>query len=97
MPRADYGRRFGRTTRDIASQLFQRNLVHFVASDAHDTKHRPPTLNEAYTYVSRTWGEKCAQTVFVTTPRPAILGEPFYPESLEQPASKRRWYWFGSG
>ena len=36
---------FGRTARHIAIQLLQWNLVHFVASDAHDTKHRPPTLN----------------------------------------------------
>jgi len=89
--------RFGRTARHIASQLLQQNLVHFVASDAHDTKHRPPTLNEAYTYVSRTWGEKSAQTIFVTAPRAAILGETFYPNSAEQRSSKRRWYWFGSG
>lgn len=86
--------RFGRTSRRVAGQLLERNLVHFVASDAHDTKHRPPTLNEAYAYVASTWGEKCAQTVFVTAPRAAILGEPFYPESVEQRSRKKKWHWF---
>lgn len=86
--------RFGRTAQHIASQLLQRNLAHFVASDAHDTKHRPPDLNEAYMYVARTWGEKCAQSVFVTAPRAAILGEPFYPDSPEQRYRKRRTFWF---
>jgi protein-tyrosine phosphatase len=85
---------FGRTAGRIASQLLQRNLAHFVASDAHDTKHRPPTLNEAYIYVASTWGERCAQTVFVTAPRAAILGEPFDPDSAEQRYRKRRRYWF---
>ncbi len=89
--------RFGRTAQHIASQLLQQNLVHFVASDVHDTKHRTPILSEAYNYVVRTSGEKCAQTVFVTAPHAAILGELFYPESVEQPPSKRRWYWFGFG
>jgi protein-tyrosine phosphatase len=69
---------FGRTARRTAIQLFQRNLVHFIASDAHDTKHRPPVLNAAYAYVAKHWGEKRAQTVFVAAPRAAILGEPLY-------------------
>jgi protein-tyrosine phosphatase len=88
--------RFGRTARRVASQLLQRNLAHFVASDAHDTKHRPPDLKEAYLYVASTWGEKCAQSVFVTAPRAAILGEPFDPESAEQSYPKRRFFWFGT-
>lgn len=86
--------RFGRTARRSASQLLQRNLVHFVASDAHDTKHRPPALNDAYTYVSRAWGEERAEAVFVTAPRAAILGEPFYPDTAPRRSRKKRWYWF---
>jgi protein-tyrosine phosphatase len=65
-------------TKRTAIQLFQRNLVHFIASDAHDTKHRPPVLNAAYAYVAKTWGEKRAQTVFFAAPRAAIFGEPLY-------------------
>jgi protein-tyrosine phosphatase len=88
--------RFGRTARRVASQLLQQNLAHFVASDAHDPKHRPPALNEAYIYVAKTWGEKCAQTVFVTAPRAAILGEPLDTDSAEQRYRKRRSFWFGT-
>jgi tyrosine-protein phosphatase YwqE len=29
-----------------------RNLVHFIASDAHDTKYRTPVLRDAYEYVN---------------------------------------------
>lgn len=87
--------RFGGTARSSASQLLERNLVHFVASDAHDTQHRPPALNEAYTYVSRTWGEERARAVFVTAPRAAILGEVFYPDAAQQGSRKKRWYRFG--
>jgi len=84
--------RFGRTAKHVAIELFDRNLVHFVASDAHDTKHRPPILNDAYAYVAKRWGEKRAESVFVTAPRAAILGEPFDPDYGERPQSRRKWY-----
>ena len=87
--------RFGRTARSFAVQLFQQNLVHFVASDAHDTKHRPPALKAAYDYVAKTWGKERAQTVFVTAPRAAILGEPFYADQPEKVRVKKKWYSFG--
>ena len=55
----------GRTARRIAIELFDRNLVHFVASDAHDTKHRPPILLDAPAYVSKRWA-KSALKVFLS-------------------------------
>jgi protein-tyrosine phosphatase len=84
--------RFGRTAKHVAIELFDRNLVHFVASDAHDTKHRPPILLDAYTYVAKSWGETRAESVFVTAPRAAILGEPFDPDYGERPQGRRKWY-----
>ena len=86
--------RFGRTAKHVAIELFDRNLVHFVASDAHDTKHRPPILNDAHAYVAKRWGEKRAESVFVTAPRAAILGEPFDIDYGERPQGRRKWYRF---
>ena len=57
--------RFGRTAKHVAIELFDRNLVHFVASDAHDTKHRPPILLDAPAYVSKRWA-KSALKVFLS-------------------------------
>ncbi len=47
---------FGRSAKSVAVDLMNRDLVHFIASDAHDTAHRPPVLREAYNYVEKTWG-----------------------------------------
>jgi protein-tyrosine phosphatase len=35
---------FGRSAKSVAVDLMNRDLVHFIASDAHDTAHRPPVL-----------------------------------------------------
>lgn len=39
--------RFGRTAQQTAHQLLQRELVHLVSTDAHDTTKRPPELTAA--------------------------------------------------
>lgn len=36
--------RFGRTAQRTAQRMFNRDLVHVVASDAHHATHRPPSL-----------------------------------------------------
>ena len=52
--------RFGRRAKAAAAQLVERGLVDFVASDAHDTEHRPPVMDGAYRYVDRAYGKACA-------------------------------------
>lgn len=42
------------------SRLLKRGMVHFIASDAHDTKERTPELRECFDYVSKRWGEEYA-------------------------------------
>ena len=39
---------FGKAARECSGELMARGLVHFIASDAHDCRHRPPTLRGAY-------------------------------------------------
>jgi protein-tyrosine phosphatase len=87
--------RFGRTARSVAVDLMKRALVHFIASDAHDTAHRPPVLREAYDYVAKTWGASRAETLFVTAPQAVIAGEPLLEISLDSSPPKRKWYRLG--
>ena len=44
--------------------LLKNNLVHFVASDCHDIKHRPPILNKCYNKVSSKYGLEYADKIF---------------------------------
>ena len=81
---------FGRTAKGIATELMNRNLVHFVASDAHDTKYRTPVLREAYEYVEKTWNVSLAESLFVTSPRAVIRGEDIQLLDFEATPSKKK-------
>ena len=68
-----------------------RGLVHLVASDAHDVKHRPPKLSGAYRELVGEWGETAIRPLFSDNPRSVLAGEPF--DSFVKPLRQtRRWY-----
>lgn len=39
--------RFGRTAKNTANELLQRELVHMISSDSHNVDRRPPRMGEA--------------------------------------------------
>jgi protein-tyrosine phosphatase len=82
--------RFGSVARKAVESLMNADLVHFVASDAHDCVHRPPELSKAYEHVSSRWGQKRARALFVDNPSATIADEPIEPERQ----SKRRFPFF---
>jgi protein-tyrosine phosphatase len=86
---------FGRSARSVAVELINRDMVHFIASDAHDTVHRPPVLREAYNYVEKTWGAARAKTLFVTAPQAVIAGKHFVLDYPKPSSPKRKWYRLG--
>lgn len=86
--------RFGNTARRFSFELLKQNLVHFIASDAHDTKHRPPVLSEAYQWTSRNYGESVAQLLFVDNPRAAVAGAPLEPMAPTGMSTDRKWFQF---
>ncbi|MBI4466564.1 MAG: exopolysaccharide biosynthesis protein [Acidobacteria bacterium] len=85
---------FGRDPQRIARQLLGERLVHFVASDAHDTRHRPPRLSEARAEVEKSYGAEVARALFVENPRAALESEPlpFFPPP--KPPTPRRFWFF---
>ena len=46
-----------------AEWLLERDAVHVLATDAHDTKHRPPSLSAARDKVAKLCGQKVAQAL----------------------------------
>lgn len=85
--------RFGKQAKAFADMLLMRGLAHIVASDAHDTKYRPPSLKEAYAYVAKARGEACAERLFVTNPAATLTGAPVE-AFAEPPAPAGKWYQF---
>lgn len=86
---------FGRTAKSVATELMNRNLVHFIASDAHDTTYRTPVLRDAYEYVEKTWSPSLAETLFTTAPQAVIAGEEILLVDPQPGPPKKKWYRFG--
>lgn len=86
--------RFGKHAKQFADDLLRRGLAHFVASDAHDARHRPPKLDEAFEYVAKKFGPKRAERLFVLNPGAVIAGAPLEEEDPAEPPPPRKWYHF---
>jgi protein-tyrosine phosphatase len=85
--------RFGKRAEAFSVKLMNENVVHFIASDAHDTKHRPPGLSVTYDLVKDRWGEGRAAALFVENGRAVIDNQPL-PTQPEPGAVPRPWYRF---
>jgi protein-tyrosine phosphatase len=87
--------RFGKQAKAFSDLLLKHNLVHIVASDAHDTKYRPPVLSEAYEYVRKSSGYRTADRLFEKNPAATLTGEALpQPEEGEEEAgdTPKKWY-----
>ena len=84
--------RFGKTAKQFAHQLMRRGLVHFLASDAHDTKWRTTALDESRQYVDRRFGPEAGLRLFEENPRSALAGVPL--TAVPLPILRKPWYAF---
>lgn len=50
-------------------KLMKNNYIHFVGTDAHDTKHRKPNLGRCKEYVERKMGAEYADRLFFENPQ----------------------------
>lgn len=68
--------RFGRVPRRWAHELVDRGLAHFVASDAHGVRWRPPGLSAAHELLTRGWGPEAARLLTRDNPRAVLEDRP---------------------
>jgi protein-tyrosine phosphatase len=67
-------KRANRGERKCAEWLLRNELVHFIASDTHSLKGRPPILSEAVGCASRIVGEEEARALVCRNPEQIING-----------------------
>jgi protein-tyrosine phosphatase len=82
--------RFGSKSKRFAELLLTKNLVHVIASDAHDCTDRPPRLDLAYTYVAENYNSELARRLFVENPRKVLEGSPIDANARDN--TRRRWF-----
>lgn len=84
--------RFGKRAREMGMQLIGQGIVHFLATDAHDLKSRPPVMSEARQIVEARFGADTAERLCVTNPLAAFEGKPLpavpIPHAEQQAASE---------
>jgi len=86
--------RFGRAARRTAERLLEVGLIHFVASDAHDTDDRPPVLRPAYQWVATRLSKEKADLLFVQNPAAVLQSGSIDLRTTREPGRLRKWYQF---
>lgn len=71
---------FGKTARYYADRLLDEGRVDILASDAHDTRHRPPVLSEAFRIVAERIGDAEAKAMVSTRPATILADRPLAPQ-----------------
>ena len=66
---------FGSSCQEIAELAVDEGLIHFIASDAHDTKNRPFGMRDAYDTICDMAGEKLADLVCCENPARVFEGD----------------------
>jgi protein-tyrosine phosphatase len=67
---------FGRRAQADAWTLLDAGLVHFLASDAHNLRRRPPGLRRACELIAGRWGEPTARRLAIDNPRAVVENRP---------------------
>lgn len=75
---------FGDTLQKLSIKLIKNNLVHFIASDAHNTRKRGFALREAYQWIDKNLGESYTDMFMdnaeaLTNHKPMMIPDPIKP------------------
>ncbi len=86
--------RFGKMALKSSQTLLRHDMVHFIASDAHNTTTRAPVLSEARRVIAAERGEEVAEALCGSNPLAVVEGRglPWRPEPA--PVAPRKWYSF---
>jgi protein-tyrosine phosphatase len=80
---------FGSDARAAAETFLRQRLVHFVATDAHNTEKRPPRMTEALAALRELVGDGTAEALTRENPRAIIENRPLpydpEPEEVRSP------------
>jgi protein-tyrosine phosphatase len=89
---------FGPVAQKNSLDWIREGLIHFVASDAHNTRGRPLRLQPAYDVIVDQFSQEKARALFLENPLAAFDGHelPHIPEVEEEapPPRRKRFFFF---
>jgi protein-tyrosine phosphatase len=84
---------FGERSEKSAWKMLELGLVHVVASDGHDAKHRRPVMKDARAAVAARAGEEAAKRMTEEVPAAIVEGRDIeWPEPASEPARAKGFF-----
>ncbi len=84
---------FGPRVRETARILLDHNLVHIIASDAHDAWNRQPVLSAGVKAAAEIVGEERAWAMVTKVPDLVLHDQPVAMEPPIEIKPRQRWFW----
>ncbi|MGE7759118.1 tyrosine-protein phosphatase [Peribacillus sp. NPDC097895] len=79
---------FGKKTKKFALQLIEKNLTHYIASDAHNTKSRAFHMSQAFTEIEHKYGVDM-RYLFMDNAEHLVQGKQVYKEMPQKIESRK--------
>lgn len=87
---------FGKKVQQAARVMLENGLIHFIASDCHNTRNRLPGMSAAVASAAEIVGEEYAQAIAEANPSAVVEGNPIPARpTATTPQKKKRWLLFG--
>jgi protein-tyrosine phosphatase len=86
---------FGRQVQKAAQIMLENGLLHFVASDCHNTRNRLPGMSSAVAVIAGLVGEEYARAMSTDNPQAVVEGKaiPMCPVPT-RPEIRKKWFFF---
>jgi len=89
---------FGKKAQHAARVMLENGLIHFIASDCHNTRNRLAGLSAAVTAAAEIVGEEYSKAIAHDNPAAVVEGKPIPTRpTATPPQRKKRWLLFGRG
>ena len=89
---------FGKRVQQAVRVMLEHGLIHFIASDCHNTRNRLPGMSDAVALTAEIVGAEYARAIAEANPLAVVEGRPIPSvPNPELPKKKKRWVLFGRG
>jgi protein-tyrosine phosphatase len=86
---------FGKKAQKAARVMLENGLIHFIASDCHNTRNRLPGMSAAVAVTAQFVGEEYARAMAYDNPNAVVEGRPIPTYLSPVLPKKRKWFLFG--